>query len=136
MNTYYFDNENFISTDIYKNFVNNNPEKGSLKIRAYAANEAIPIKGLRIVVSLVLDNNRVIFFDGYTDESGIIENIVLPAPKLVENNLDKPNKTTYEVTTTYEPDALIGKYSVNIYEDIYVVQNISIVPKLNREMEG
>lgn len=128
MNTYNIDDKNFINTEEYQNFIKDNSEVGYLKIRAYAASGAVPISGLRIVVSKNIGNNKIIFFDGTTNESGIIEKISLPAPKLDPNDLDVPNKITYDINATY--NNINNLFKINIYEKIRVVQNISIVPEM------
>lgn len=131
MNTYNFNDESFKNTTTYQNFIAENPSQGFLKIRAYAASQALPISGLRIVVSKNIDNNNVIFFEGVTNSSGVIEKILLPAPRLDPNNLDAPNSTTYEINATYPQDNVNNVYRVNMYENIYVIQTINIVPSLN-----
>lgn len=123
----------FVNSSTFQNFLRENPESGTLKIRAFAASQAVPIKGLRVVVSKVIDDDNVIFFDGLTNESGIIENIVLPAPKLNSDNMNIPNRTTYDITATYIPDNIVQLYKVNIYENVYVVQNINVVPSFKIE---
>ena len=128
MNTYNIDDKNYISTEEYQNFIKDNSEVGYLKIRAYAASGAVPISGLRIVVSKNIGNNKIIFFDGTTNESGIIEKISLPAPKLDPNDLDVANKITYDINATY--NNINNLFKINIYEKIRVVQNISIVPEM------
>lgn len=131
MNTFNINDQEFVNSEIYQNFLRSNPSQGFLKIRAYAASQALPVVGLKIVVSKIIDNNRVIFFEGNTNESGIIERINLPAPRLDPNNLDAPSSTTYEITATYEGENLTNIYRVNIYENIYVIQTISVVPTMN-----
>ena len=128
MNTYNINDKAFQKTKSYKDFVNNNPKNGFLKIRAYAASQAIPIKGLKILISKNIDNNNVIFFEGDTNESGVIEGIVLPAPVLNNNDLIVPNSVIYDITATYFEDDFKRTYKINIYENVYVVQNINIVP--------
>lgn len=129
MNTYNVNDQSFINSEIYQKFLSENSSRGYLNIRAYAASQAIPISGLRIVVSTTIDNNKVIFFEGSTNSSGIIGGISLPAPKLDPNNLDAPNKTTYEIQATYTPDNITQIYKVNMYENVSVIQNINIVPE-------
>ena len=129
MNTYYYDDQSFKNTSLYQDFNKENPVKGNLRIRAYAANQAIPVSGIKIIISLIYQNNKIVFFEGVTNDSGIIERISLPAPRLVADNLLAPNKLTYDIDATYEPDNLNQKYKINIYEDICVVQNINIVPE-------
>ena len=131
MNTYNFNDDAYQNTSSYQNFITANPSQGYLKVRASAASQALPISGLKIVVSKIIDDNKIVFFEGETDSSGVIERIVLPSPKLNTNNLDAPKSTTYDVVATYEPDNLNTTYRVNIYENIYVIQTINVVPTLN-----
>ena len=126
MNIYNVNDETFKSSNLYQEYIKNNPGIGKLKIRAYSANLAVPIKDLRIVVSKEIDNNIIIFYEGKTNSSGVIESILLPAPTISSNNMDVPNKTTYDITATYQ--SIINKYKVNIYDNICVVQNINILP--------
>ena len=128
MNTYNINDEDFKKSEIYKKFINENPMVGYLKIRAYSASGAIPVRGLKIEVSTNYENSKIIFFDGITDTSGIIEKITLPAPKLTTIE-DVPNKIIYDINATYPPNLLDLNYKVNIYEDIFVIQNINVVPK-------
>ena len=91
-----------LNKDVYDKFILENSGSGTLKIRAYAASEALPVGGLNIIVSSVIDNDEVVFFRGVTDKSGMIPNIKLPAPKI--------------------------DFSINMYDGICVVQNINFLP--------
>ena len=130
MNSYNVNDKEFINSDMYKNFLMNNPSEGSLRVRAYAANQAIPISGLRVVISKEIDNNNVIFFDGYTNDSGLIDRVKLPTPSIDSNNLDAPKGIIYDITATYVPENINLYYKVNMYENVCVVQNINIVPSM------
>lgn len=128
MNTYSIEDKQYVNSEEFKNFMEQNPTYGYLRIRAYAASGAIPISGLKIEITTKINKNKFIFFEGYTNESGLIDNISLPAPKLEANNLDIPNKTVYEIKATYLPNNTNLTYEVNMYENVFVVQNINIVP--------
>ena len=134
MNNIYIDDNDFKNTDEYSNFMGENPVVGYLKVRAYAANQAVPISNLKIVVSKKIGNNNVIFFEGYTDQSGTIEKITLPTKRLNLSNMDVPKSTTYDITAIYQEENDIRTYIVNIYENIYVIQNISVVPNTNFDL--
>lgn len=134
MNTYNVNDENLISSSSYQQFLKDNPSRGYLNIRAYAANQAVPISGLKVVVSTNIGNDKVIFFEGSTNSSGIIGGIALPAPRLNPDDLEAPNKTEYEIEATYIPDNLNKLYKVNMYENVSVIQNISVVPDTNLGM--
>lgn len=130
MNTYNINDKSFINSNIYNDFMKKNPSKGNLRIRAYAASGAIPISDLKIVVKTTFNKNNIVFFEGVTNESGIIDRISLPAPKLNPDNLDAPESTVYEVVATYPPNDETNIYRVNIYENVCVVQTINIVPDM------
>ena len=119
------DNE-FVNSLVYQKFIENNPGKGYLKIRAYAASEALPVVGLRIIVSSLIDNEKVIFFDGITDDSGMIDTLTLPTPKLDNSNLEIPLTINYSVEAI--KDTINKKFSVDMYDGVCVVQNINFVP--------
>ena len=88
INTFSIYNQSFINGEVYQQFLKDNPSNGYLRIRAFAANQAIPISNLNITVSKMIDNNNVIFFEGATNSSGLIERITLPVPKIDSNNLE------------------------------------------------
>lgn len=125
--------EDFKKTESYQKFSDNNKGSGNLNIRAYTANEAIPISNLEVIVSLIVDNYNVIFFRGKTDDSGMIPRITLPAPIYNPDNLVAPLFTTYDVLSKYNDKEY--KYKVNLYDDICVVQTINIVPEIMERKE-
>lgn len=130
MNTYNINDTLFINSDIYKDFMARNPSRGNLRIRAYAASGAIPISNLKIVVRTKYNSNFIIFYEGVTNESGLIDGISLPAPKLNPDNIDAPEAIVYEIVATYIPNDETNIYRVNIYENVCVVQTINIVPEM------
>lgn len=133
MNSVNINDLDFINSNAYIEFINNNKGIGYLKIRSYAANQAIPIEGLKVDVYKKINGYYVNFFEGYTNESGVIENISLPAPKKGSDDLVIPKSTSYEVVTTYIPNNTKTTFIVNAYDNLYVIQNISIVPKMGEE---
>ena len=120
-------NEEFMNSNVYKDFMNRNTGRGNLKIRAYAASEALPVSGLKITVSTMIDNKKVVFFDGETDASGMIQTLSLPTPKLNLDNLDEPLTIVYVVRAT-SSDKSSREFLVNMYEGVCVVQNINFIP--------
>lgn len=122
---------NIINSDEYKEFIKNNPSLGYLKIRAYAANQAIPISGIKIKVSKLIGNNDVIFFEGVTNQSGVVDKITLPAPIIDKSDLIQPSSTEYNISAISDSYNIKQIYTVNIYENLIVVQNISVVPDMN-----
>ena len=131
MNIVDFYDEEFRATGTYNNFIKDNPLKAMLNIRASGASIAVPVSGVKVIVSKDIDNYKVIFYEGFTDESGMINKIDLPAPKVNTNDLDAPIGTSYDIEAIYEKDNIDRKYQVIMYPNICTVQNINIVPTLN-----
>lgn len=127
--TYNVNDKDFLNSELYRSFINSNPGIGFLKIRAYAASGAVPISGLSVVISKDIGGNKVIFFEGVTNESGVIERISLPVPRMSSDNMIAPVISTYDINTTYEGESRL--YKVNVYDDIYVVQNINVTPNIS-----
>ena len=131
MNNVNITDSNFISTIVYKNFMIENTGRGILNIRASFANQALPITNLKVVVSKKIENYNVIFYEGVTNISGLIEKISLPTPPKENDDLIAPKNTTYKITTLYNNREYT--YVVNMYDGICVVQNINIVPSNERK---
>lgn len=130
MNNYNINDENFINSNLYKEFIKDNPGLGYLRIRAYAASGAVPISGMNINISTDYNNNKITLFEGSTNASGIIDNIALPAPKQSNNDLTVPNFITYDLTATYGNN-ISRFYKINIFDNLIVVQNISITSEMS-----
>jgi len=111
--------DEFKKSSEYPLFIKENSGIGKLKIRAYAASEALPVSGLNIIVSSVVSGMKIIFYSGVTDSSGIIDTLELPCPKLL-SNLEIPKTIKYDI----EVDGG-STFSINMYDGICVVQNIN-----------
>ena len=131
MNNVNITDSNFISTIVYKKFMIENTGRGILNIRASFANQALPITNLKVVVSKEIENYNVIFYEGVTNISGLIGKISLPTLPKENNDLIAPKATTYKITALYNNREYT--YVVNMYDGIYVVQNINIVPSNERK---
>ena len=129
MNTYNINDKEFINSNLYKSFMNENTSLGYLEIRASSFKDAMPIKNLEVEVSTEYKENIIIFFKGNTDLSGMIKKLALPTPKITASNLETPEKRIYKITINDNNK----NYLVNIYENICVLQNILIEPSVNIE---
>ena len=130
MKVYNLDDKEFINSKVYKEFISEYPGQGTLVIRAYSASGAIPVRNLNIVVSTEYNGDKIVFFNGKTDESGSIKNIFLPTPASVSNDLDVPKYLTYDVNALN--DFINESYKVNLYDKISVLQNINVIPGMEK----
>ena len=127
MNIYNINDSEFKNSSFYQDFLKDNPTSGYLKIRAYAASEAIPISNMQVEISKTIGDNKIIFFSGITDNSGMIERVTLPTPRLDVSDLNVPNNIEYDIKTSYEGvDTL---YKVIMFEGVCVVQTINVKQK-------
>ena len=117
----------------YQNFLNENPGIGNLKIRATSASEALPIKDVKITISKDIGDNTIIFYEGVTDDSGMINNIKLPTPVRVSSDLEVPNFATYTLRAEYIPDEFDKIYDISLCCGVGAIQYINITPKVNME---
>lgn len=128
MNEIFYDDEVFRQSEMYQNFIRENPLTGCLKIRATSANEAVPIENINIRISKQINGYKIIFFEGKTDTSGMINNIILPAPNETENDEIIPLFTTYDIEAIYSPNNFKANYKVSIIPNVCLIQYINIVP--------
>lgn len=128
--------EDFQKLEEYQRFVTDNPSTGTLKVEAFTAYGAIPIPDVEILVTKDFGNNRVIFFRGYTDSSGMISNIELPAPAGTFNptTFETPAYTLYDLAAISEGYESIKRYNIGIFGDVSTIQYVKMIPKI--ELEG
>ena len=122
--------EEFSKTDDYQGFVGVNPKQGSLKVMAFTAYQAIPIENAEIIITKEIGGNNVLFFRGYTDSSGIIDNITLPAPTsgYDDNSFQTSSTTSYKLTAMKDKYDSVKQYIINMIGDVKVLQYIKMTP--------
>ena len=118
---------------IYNEFLNENPGRGTLKIRVTSASEALPVSGVNVIVSKEIGNNTYIFYEGQTDSSGMINNIKLPTPVRITSNLEVPNFTSYQVRVEYLKDKFDKTYEISLCCGSGLIQYVNITTNVNVE---
>ena len=124
--------EEFQKTDAYPTFAKQNSDVGYLKVQAFMADQAIPIPDVEILITKEIGDDVVIFFRGYTDSSGIIDNITLPAP------IDTYNVSTetfsefevYDLTAVKESFQTLKKYTIGMFGGLKALQYIKMIPMI------
>ena len=130
MNIYY---DEFKNTDAYKTFIGENSGIGRIKIRATAARGALPVSGINVVISKMIEDYDVIFYEGITDESGMISCISLPTPSVnLKDDLTIPPSALYRLNI--KSDNIDKEYDVRVYDGVCTMQNISVVPKTGGDL--
>lgn len=127
--------ETIYDSQKYPNFVKENPATGVLKVQVFSANQAFPLPDVEIDVWKEIDGDKVMFFRGVTDSSGIIDNIILPAT-VAKKNIDSPGDITYTpytLTAIYPKTGMKKDYEIGIFDNLKVIQpiRISTIPMMD-----
>lgn len=118
----------------FQDFLKANPGVGTLKVRVSSINKALPVEGVDITVSKIIGDDTIVFFDGKTDESGMVKNIQLPTPSGNLNDEVAPEFTTYQLHAVYIPENFDKMYDIALCCGTSVIQNINITPEIDIEM--
>lgn len=112
-------------------FLAQNPEKGYLRVQAFRGQQVLPVQGVHVVVSRMFDGQQYIFFEGDTDQSGIIDGVTLPAsPRDRSLKPGEPQPSAaYDLTATYSKYQDL-KTTVDIYQNVKTTQMIQMLQKL------
>lgn len=111
---------------IYQKFLNENPSTGTLRIQIYMANQAIPIANVNVTIKKEIENQNFTIYEGKTDESGIINEIKLPAPIIKDNEM--PNYTTYTLIVNHPSYQGPTTFSIPIYSNQKMIQYVNLIP--------
>lgn len=125
--------EEFMQTEEYQQFIKENPVVGYLKIMVFTAYQAIPIPNTEILITKDIGKNKVIFFRGATDSSGIIDNIALPAtPSGYDTSSHKTaTYTPYHLTAIHTNYETIKQYEIDVFGDLKIIQYIKMIPNVD-----
>lgn len=125
--------DDFKKTDAYQKFINENPDIGHLKIEAFTAYGAVPVPDTQILITKNIGDQTVVFFQGSTNSSGIIENIDLPTP--IANYNPTPNSlpqyTIYDLTAIQDGYDTIKNYSIGMFGGVKVIQYVKMTPSVD-----
>lgn len=120
------------SSESYKEFLQQNTGKGTLKVQVSAARESIPIPNANVIISKIIGNEEKIFYSEITDESGIVDNLILPAPnQSCENSFNMSNQasgTMYDITIMHSDFQQISEDQVEIFDGIKSTKTVEVIP--------
>ncbi|MCI8548299.1 MAG: hypothetical protein HFJ38_05355 [Bacilli bacterium] len=119
----------------YQTFLKENPEIGRLKIEVFTAYKAIPLENTEIIITKNIGNKTIIFFRGFTNSSGIIENITLPAPSFVssETPFVEPKYTIYDLVAIHKEYKTVKEEKIGMFGNVNIIQYIKMTPEVKLE---
>ena len=101
---------------------------GILKIQAFTAYHSVPLENVKVRVSCKINNEIKNFFNGITNQDGVIDNIKLPAPSIENEFQNKPNYIVYDIEAKHEKYKTTKLYKAEIYAGIKSIQYIKMTP--------
>ena len=115
-------------------FLSANPEKGSLKIQAFASDQSFGIGSARVMVFVELPSGNVAVFDGLTDVDGITQPVILPAPprSLSQSPGASGSRLPYSVYSVYveHPDFVREVFTnVPVFSGVESIQPVRMLAK-------
>ena len=118
----------------YQTFMTENPSTGTLRVNVFTANGAIPLADANVIITKKIGNYNVLFFDGLTNSSGMIDNIVLPTPNTSSNNMEVPNYTFYELNANHAGYQDVKQYEIAMFGNTKVIQYVKLMPEVENNV--
>ncbi|MEE0968631.1 MAG: N-acetylmuramoyl-L-alanine amidase [Clostridia bacterium] len=122
-----YDSERYESIE---EFMGENNREGQLKIQAFRGEQALPLSGVSIMITKPIGGYDYIFFEGDTNDSGIIDGIKLPAPPK-ENSTEfgkRDSTALYLLTATKDRYDTIER-QIEIFSDIKTIQPLQMTQR-------
>ena len=119
-------NEVVFDKEKYQSFIDENNGTGTLKVQAFVANQAFPLQGIDVKVFKNIGDDKVIFFEGETDSSGIIDDISLPAV-VSKEDVEQASDIIYTIYNieAINPETKEKKeYEIAVFSDLKIIQSI------------
>lgn len=123
-----YDENNYAS---YEEFEQANPQRGSISFRIYTARGALPVKGAVCTVSKKFGGERHVIFTQITDESGLTEEMPLPAPP---RSLSQQPESSVMPYALYDAEIKADGYStveltnIPVFDGVSSVQRVAMIP--------
>lgn len=115
----------------YDRYIEDYPGRGLLKVQISAANEAFPVQGVEVSVSVVYGGVRYLLYDDNTNSSGIVDNMVLPTrpvDTVLTPERSDADEAHYLVTLSHPSFQTIVDKMVTVYDRIETILPITMAP--------
>lgn len=104
---------------------------GTLRIRAYTAGGALPVKGATVRITGAGEDNGLLSYSLVTDRDGQTEAVTLPAPSVNYSLLPNPTElpySTYDVVITAPGYITKRIRGLTVFSGVNSVQLINMIP--------
>ena len=116
----------------YEEFLAANPKRGMRRVQAFAGNRSVPVENVRVAVSKQFTDGLHEFYVVYTNQSGIADDMILPAPdrQLSQQPGDCCPYADYQVTTSKNGFQTMVYMDVPVYDGIKSIQPARMIPEM------
>ena len=117
----------------YMAFLKKNPKQGELKIQAFTARQTYPVADVAVEISKTFDGFKKIFYSLITDQNGIIDGILLPAPdrEMSQQPSDEQPFATYNIRAEHPGYIKENYINIPIFANVKSIQPINLKPIVN-----
>ena len=104
---------------------------GSLRVRAYAAQGALPVKNAVVRITGAGEDNRLVAFSSITDVDGLSDKFILPAPDVNYSLSPGPKELPYSL---YDLEVSADGYytkrikGLTVFSGINSIQLVNMIP--------
>ena len=112
-------------------FLDAHPERGTLRVQVSTGRGLFPVEGARVEVYRDFGDQRVVFYEGVTDRSGIVDDIRLPAlPAGWSQSAETAgiSGTTYQAAVRHPQCSTVDGRPVTVVPRIETVLAVSLEP--------
>ena len=117
-------------------FLTNHPGRGTLRVQVSTAEGTFPVAKAQVEVSVRVQGVAVLLYRQESDESGIVQGLVLPAMPLSASqnpNTAASSATVYRVTIRHPSFTAILDRPVDIYDTIETILPADLEPLMAEE---
>ena len=122
----------------FEQYIGSHPGRGSLKVQVSAANRSFPVQNVFVDVAVMSDGTRYSLYHDVTDESGIVNEIVLPACSAADNNSPETagkDDTVYLISVFHPAFREVVDFPVTVQDRIETILPVALEP-LSGDREG
>ena len=121
--------------ETYDAFIQRTPGRGSIKIQASMGNQAYPVPGVKITISKDFTDGTHIFHTAETDEDGIVDDLMLPAPASADSQQPDESQnpinpfavyTIFAEKDGFRPEEYI---QVPVFDGVKSIQPVRLIPQ-------
>lgn len=120
-------------TELLKKYISENPGRGSLKLQVTNGNSLLPIKDAAVEIYKDYENVWLLIYKKQTDESGIVDGMILPAlPAVLSQNEEtaEDGGNAYAVRVSHPLYEDYGMRSIVIYDKVKTILPVALQPKI------